>query len=541
MIKLRLGSRKSKLAIQQAELVKNKIEKDFNYQVEIIPISSIGDKDQKSQLHAFRGQGVFTSTIEQELLSNTIDIAVHSLKDLPIIDNDGLSIRAYMKRHSVGDSLLIKKEFILSVSPLKLMHGTRIATGSPRRQSQLINYDRSLTVIDIRGNINTRISRLESGVIDGLVVATAVFDRMDIPLSKNIVHIKLDLDRFPSAAGQGVIAVQTRKDEFIEFKSIGDNISKEAVVAERMLLASIGEGCDVAVGISAIKCDDIWQLFVSIPLSSTFANPLKYYMLSGKNLAELIEMVRKSTRLESNKIDLSDSNDKIFRSSKLEYRKIILARDELSGNAYSELLDNLGFITANMPVLEYITNYEQLNNSDLLDAWYNTEWIVISSQRAVPFLKLLSKYHPRTSFRVAAIGQITARVARRNNLPIHFVAKGNMNDFKVSFAEMHDLYPGEIVYLGGKHISNSTEYRFFEVYEARTKELISPFKPDITIVYSRRSAELIVNKFGKDYPKLWIAIGNTTATYFSSNRMNHIIADNPTPVGVRDALMRFLN
>ncbi|MHA2170741.1 MAG: hydroxymethylbilane synthase [Candidatus Kariarchaeaceae archaeon] len=531
---LRLGTRGSKLALAQANLVKSVIERELDYEVEIIKISTPGDQDKSSQLHRFQGQGVFTSTLEQALLSDEIDIAVHSLKDLPAEDNAGLTIRAYITRHNLTDLLLIKDHCLLSHHPLKVKDLSRIATGSPRRQSQLVALNPNLSILDIRGNIDTRVSRLNSDTIDGIVLASAVFERLDVTVPEGVTKIELSVDLFPSAPGQGVIAVQTRVENYKDLDQINNKETEQATRTERRILASIGGGCQRSLGLSIQRRENVWELNCSITLNEwNLSKELSVmrFQAMGDNLLRLEQDLTQRLKLAAeNQEDLSD---------KLSRKQILIARDFQDGRAYSELLESYGAITANMGLFEYQTNYSKLSDPEIIQLWKNAKWIVLSSQRAVEFLRLIHQYHPRTGFRIAVVGASTANRVRSIGLPVHLIASGSLVSLQQMMATEKGLYPGPVLFLSGKHITGlpTTDTTRVPVYETVPKKLQLPFNPDFLVVFSSRSAKVVIDRFGKDFAKYWVAIGKSTAEFLKTNEIMSIMAKTPSPQGVLTAIL----
>lgn len=527
MKKIYMGTRKSKLALKQAKIVKKAIEKNFPYEVEICPSSSLGDKDTISQLHNFRGSGVFSGTIEKALLEGKIDIAVHSLKDLPIIDTEGLNLVAYIQRNDPTDSLLIKENKIESLYPLKLKANTRIATGSPRRQIQWKFFDPHAILLDIRGNVNTRVSRLETELVDGLIMASAVFERMDLKLPNNVIRLRLPIDQFPTAPGQGAIVVQTRVGTLEELSLIGDEITKEAVTSEREFLNLIGGGCDISVGVSAYF-DKVWNLSCSMPTGKKYTSPLSFYHFTGEFLKPLFDRLRK--RIRSTNPENPDLP---------KIGKVLIARDQNDSRPYRELLDDRGIINSHMQVFQYQTRFELIEDSIVIEKWKEADWIMLSSKRAVEFLLLMNKLHPRPAFRVGVVGPATAMAVRESGLPVHYVAGGKMEDLKQDMRELLEIYPGKVLYLSGKHFERKPlqDGEMINVYEAKPVEFIKPFVPDTVVIFSKRSAKLIIGKLGRNFSNNWVAIGKTTGEYLLSENLQCGVAKNPTPKAVIDAIL----
>ncbi len=245
MDKIRIGTRGSKLALWQADYIINALARQYpKLSIERIIIKTEGDRDQKSSLTHIGGQGVFTKTIEEALLRKKIDLAVHSLKDLPSQMSSGLTLGAVPKRAAVQDVLVTKDGRSLSELPV----GATVATGSIRRRSQLLNMRADLKIVDLRGNIDTRLRKLHEENLDAIIMAKVALVRLGL---ENILYYTFGLDEMIPAVGQGAIGVQVREvDERIAetVKSINDEETFNAVTAERTYLRELDSGCQFPVG-----------------------------------------------------------------------------------------------------------------------------------------------------------------------------------------------------------------------------------------------------------------------------------------------------
>ncbi len=252
---IRIGTRASKLALTQANSISDLLKKsagDIN--IEIVTISTKGDQDRVSSLASIGGTGVFTKRIETELLQKNIDIAVHSAKDLPSIMTDGLTIGAVPQREAVEDVLICREDSTLDNLP----HGAIIGTGSPRRKALLLSNRPDLAVEEIRGNIETRLQKLEDGLYDALIMAAAGLNRLGLSDKTSQV---MPADEFIPAPGQGSLIAQVRNDdhELIDLlKDINNDHAYRCLNAERMLLHELGAGCSAAVGgLASIVYDEL--------------------------------------------------------------------------------------------------------------------------------------------------------------------------------------------------------------------------------------------------------------------------------------------
>lgn len=241
-----IGTRKSELALWQAFFVKKEIEKKFkSVKVEIKKISTKGDKILDVALSKIGDKGLFTKEIENELLAGTVDLAVHSLKDLPTVLPKGLELVAVTKRHAVEDVLVANKK---RVTLENLPVGATIATGSLRRASQILHLRPDIKIVDIRGNVQTRLKKFAASKWDGMILARAGLERLK--LKKHISSV-IPIDQIIPAVGQGAVAIEiSSKNKFAKeiAQGIHDSKTEFSIAAERAFLKTLGGGCQVPIG-----------------------------------------------------------------------------------------------------------------------------------------------------------------------------------------------------------------------------------------------------------------------------------------------------
>lgn len=241
-----IGSRASDLALWQANYIKKEIEKT-NKTVEIVIklIKTKGDKIIDVALSKIGDKGLFTKEIEKALLSDKIDIAVHSLKDLQTEIPKGLKLAAVTKRHAVEDALIARKRKI-TINDLK--DGAVVATGSLRRSSQLKYLRPDIQIIQLRGNVPTRIKKFLESDWDTIILARAGVERLKL---KKYISSIIPLEQMLPAVGQGALGIEiSSKNKFAEeiVKSINDEKTFHAVLAERAFLKALEGGCQVPIG-----------------------------------------------------------------------------------------------------------------------------------------------------------------------------------------------------------------------------------------------------------------------------------------------------
>jgi hydroxymethylbilane synthase len=241
MTLLRLGTRKSKLALWQANFVKEKLEA-LGCKVELVPITTTGDKILDAPLAKIGGKGLFVKEIENALLAGEIDLAVHSLKDVPMIIPEGLTLSAITEREEPYDVLISRNGKKLGELP----SGAVVGTSSLRRQVQIKRRRRDLRVEILRGNVDTRLRKLKEGLYDAIVLAYAGVKRMGF--SGEISQV---LEDFIPAVGQGSLAIETRAEDerVINFvKGLNHKESWLRAVCERAFLRELQGGCQVPIG-----------------------------------------------------------------------------------------------------------------------------------------------------------------------------------------------------------------------------------------------------------------------------------------------------
>ena len=248
MKKITIGARGSKLSLAYVEKVKSLIletSKDLDDgDIIIKKIKTSGDKHSNVKLSEIGGKNLFCKEIEEDLLENNIDIAIHSLKDMETEQNKDLIIGAYIKRNDFRDVLISKKVKSLN----ELTKGVKIGSSSRRRELQLKKINKYISVLNIRGNIDTRIEKLKDQELDAIILAAAGVKSLHL---ENEIGLVFETSKILPAAGQGIIAVQCRKDdESIKkiLNKINDTKTSLCASAERKMLETIGGDCDTAIG-----------------------------------------------------------------------------------------------------------------------------------------------------------------------------------------------------------------------------------------------------------------------------------------------------
>lgn len=251
--KIRIGTRESKLALLQTDIVRTRLNANSaSVEIEIVPITTKGDKVLDRPIAELGGRGVFVKELEEALLRDEVDLVVHSLKDLPTDMPPSLCLAAVLDRNDPRDVLLSKDNLEFS----KLPAGSRIATSSRRRAAQLLHLRKDIEFVDIRGNVPTRVRKFDEGYCDAIVLACAGLNRLEM---KGRISHYFDTQTVTPAAGQAALAIECRSNDgaLIDLlKEIQDWDARLEAECERAYLGTLGGGCSVPVGASAIIEND---------------------------------------------------------------------------------------------------------------------------------------------------------------------------------------------------------------------------------------------------------------------------------------------
>lgn len=237
---LRVATRRSPLALLQAELVQSRLW-DHGVESELVLLDTSGDKDVLTDLAVLGGQGVFAVEIQRAVLAGEADVAVHSAKDLPSLTPEGLTVASVPQRLDASDVLVGRS--LAGLGP-----GATVATGSPRRRALLLERRPDLQVVPLRGNMATRLARAGRDGVDAVVAARAALERLD---QLGVVSERLDPAWFVPQVGQGALALEARSDDAATratLAAINDAVALLCVTAERAFLEELGAGCSIPAG-----------------------------------------------------------------------------------------------------------------------------------------------------------------------------------------------------------------------------------------------------------------------------------------------------
>ena len=268
-MRLRLGTRGSALALAQARTIKAALEAD-GADCELVVVRSEGDTSSAS-LASIGGTGVFAGALRRSLLDGGCDLVVHSLKDLPVAPAPGLVVAAVPAREDARDALCARDGLTFDTLPA----GARVGTGSPRRRAQIADRRPDLVAVDLRGNVDTRLRRVRDGDLDGVVLSAAGLARLG---RSDAVTELLPLGTWPTAAGQGALAIEVREADAWHLTAPGgepteigaavtrltDPDAEDAATAERTVLGRLEAGCSAPIGVASAVSTDTAELWAAV-------------------------------------------------------------------------------------------------------------------------------------------------------------------------------------------------------------------------------------------------------------------------------------
>ncbi|MFT6745959.1 MAG: hydroxymethylbilane synthase [Glaciecola sp.] len=290
-----IGTRGSDLALWQAHFVKGQLE-ELGCEVVIDIIKTRGDEIQHLSFEKMEGKGFFTKEIEEALLSNKVDLAIHSFKDLETAEVPGLEIAAVSYRENPTDTLIIKKDAVDESQYLSLKSGAKVGTSSARRKAQLLGFRKDIELVDLRGNVPTRIDKLRDGNYDAIMLATAGLNRLKIDLSD--FHIEqLNPKEFIPAPAQGVLGLQIRigdKNTNYIVSKLNDADVRERIKVERGVLKIFSGGCQLPLGVYCEKEDDEYHVWGALGQDNGIVNRA-HFVTKNRDTASLtmVEALKK--------------------------------------------------------------------------------------------------------------------------------------------------------------------------------------------------------------------------------------------------------
>ncbi len=482
-----IGTRGSDLALWQAYHVKAQLEQ-LGQTVELNIIKTKGDQIQNLSFDKIEGKGFFTKELEEALLNGSIDLAVHSHKDLETEQPAGLKIACVSKREDPADILLIRPSHFDPSKNLSLKEGSIVGTSSARRKTQVQAFRKDIVINDLRGNVPTRIQKLRDGKYDAIVLAAAGVKRLQLDVN-DLKEVRLDPREFVAAPAQGVLALQIRESDTALEKILQPMNSVEVqkqIAVERKVLNKMQGGCQLPLGVHCIYENGVYKTWAALGKSES---EVKRVYAENENHEVLADEILQ-------KLNTKNSKFKIFVSKKIT----------------SDSLFNKAFLGENIEVLgEALISFKGIDFTDIP----KSDWLFFTSRNSARFF---FKKNPDISGRkIACVGSGTYQEVVKHVSKIDFV--GNDVDIKKVGEEFAAKVGNGIALFPVSNITRRTIQQFFKnplqaidfpTYETIEKvEFDIPFC-EVLVFTSPSSVRAYFSKYSLQEKQGVVAIGITT-------------------------------
>lgn len=493
-----IGSRGSDLALWQANFLREELLK-IGIQSEIKIIKTQGDKIQNISLEKLEGKGFFTKEIEDALLENVIDIAVHSHKDLPTELTPGLMIAAVSHREDPSELLLIRKDAVDNSKAFELKENAIIGTSSARRMVQMKFFRPDVVMKDIRGNVPTRIEKLRSGNYNAILLAAAGVKRLQLDCS-DLHEINLPATIFIPAPAQGVLAFQCRRNDektIAVLKQLNHADVVERIFIEREVMRLFQGGCHMPLGVFCKKENSVFRIWTA--QAADKSDELKRLYLETDNIEAAPVKIFHSLQKKSN-------------------RSVFISSNGNADSPFIKLLTAKGFNVQAKSLL----NIQPVKINSVPSA----DWLFFTSKNGVQNFFSQVK---NINYKIAAVGEETATCIKSLGYAVDFTGYGDNREIAATFlrhaAGSSVLFP---------QAETSADKLFNLIGREKTviklvvykNEIISEFEinaPDILVFTSPMNVDAYLHKYEITEGIHIIAIGNTTKEYLHSKGIQHVM------------------
>jgi len=518
--RLTIGTRGSDLALWQANFIKDKLA-GIGVEADLKIIKTQGDKILNLRLDKLEGKGFFTKELEEELLGGTIDIAVHSHKDLPTNHPAGLTIAAVTEREDASELLLILKDCVDVTKRLSLKHGAMVGTSSNRRKAQLLALRTDLNIEDLRGNVPTRIGKLRDENYDAIMIAKAGVNRLNIDLSEFHVEV-VDTTELVPAPAQGALAIQIRENDhelFELLQQINHADTVEQIAVERKVLNLFEGGCHMPLGCYCKKENGQYEVWTSkAETAEDFPDRVFFRVATLEGLAERIVAKFAPDRKRPAKVFISrEIGEHSYFRKALEKNNI-----EIEGRS----------LIRTFPIV------------NVLDPFYlkNIDWIFFSSRNAVEyFFKLKPALSKKMKFGVVGRGSEDA-LRKYGELADYVGESGDIKEVADDFAALVGgqtvLFPRaqDSLLSIQKSLKEDTKIIDLPIYETVVEEEIDRTSADVLIFTSPSNVDAYFADNLLEPGQQVIAIGNSTGKKFDEMGVTYALPYSPDEIGLSEAV-----
>jgi hydroxymethylbilane synthase len=515
-----IGTRGSELALWQANFVRDSLAA-INVKAELKIIKTQGDRILNLSFDKLEGKGFFTKELEEELLAGTIDLAVHSHKDLPTENPPGLIIAAVSEREDPSELLLILKDCVDVHQKLSLKYGAIVGTSSNRRKAQLLAHRPDLEIQDLRGNVPTRIQKLRNESYDAIMIAKAGVSRLGLDLSDLHVEVLTPNELIPAPA-QGVLAIQIRENDpelFEILQALNHPDVAEELAVERTVLKLFGGGCHLPLGCYCRKEDGLFQVFTS-KADDGEGFPDRYFVetASTQDLpAKIVGKFAKDRKLPLSVFITRELSEQSYFRRAIEKHKINIEARSL---------------IRTVPVITKLDSY----------ILKHVDWVFFSSKNAVEYFFELNPLLPK-DVKFGVMGSGSEEMLRKKGYFTEYV--GESTDTTDVAAEFAELVKGQTVLFPGAEgslrsiqhgMSADTKVIDLPVYETVLEEEVEASGADVLVFTSPSNVDAyFADNLLDPYQKV-VAIGKSTGKKFDEMGVKYALPFSPDEVGLAEAV-----
>lgn len=517
-----IGTRGSELALWQANHVKDKLAA-IGISSELKIIKTQGDIVQHLRLDKLEGKGFFTKELEEELLNGTVDLAVHSHKDLPTAHPPGLVIAAVTEREDASELLIIHKDCVDPKKRLSLKHNAIVGTSSNRRKAQLLSMRPDLEFDDLRGNVITRVEKLRNEKYDAIMLAKAGIGRIGLDLSDFYVEELPPVEIIPAPA-QGVLAIQIRESDTALFNALRPIHNKgvaEEIGVERKVLSLFDAGCHAPLGCYCHKRGDQYEVWTSVAdTAEEFPNRLYVSSGSTEGLAEKIA-------------------DKFDKERKLPGH-VFITRDISETSYFHRAMAKLGIEVEGRSLIRIFPIINKLDPYILK----HVEWIFFGSKNGIEnFFRLEPRLSKKIKF--AVIGRGSEEMLKQYGHHPHFTGEKlgiNMEQIALEFAKIADgttvLFPRakDSLETIQKSLTKSTTAINLPLYQTRVDDDVSKSNAEVLIFTSPSNVEAYFKENLIDPGQKIICIGRSTGKKIEELDLPYTLPFSPDEIGLAEAV-----
>jgi len=520
--KLIIGTRGSVLAMWQANFVKDRLA-EIGIEAELKVIKTQGDIIQHLRLDKLEGKGFFTKELEEELLSGTIDLAVHSHKDLPTVNPPGLIIAAVSEREDPAELLIIHKDCVDIKKRLSLKHNATVGTSSNRRKAQISALRPDLEFDDLRGNLQTRIQKLRDEQYDAIVLAKAGISRIEMDITDFHVEEIPPVEIIPAPA-QGVLAIQIRevdKELFDALQPLNNEEVAKTISVERLVLNKFDAGCHAPLGCYCRKSGDEYEAWASIAdTSEDFPDRVYLRDTDATRLAERIF-------------------SKYAKDRKLP-QSVFISREVDENSYFARAMAKHNITIEGRSLIKIFPIINKLDPFILK----HVDWIIFSSKNGIEhFFNLEPRLSKKT--KIGVIGRGSEEILRKYDRVADFSGDSegiNMEEIAKKFAELANggtvLIPRakESLETIQKALSPETKIINIPVYETVLEENVDPSNAEVLVFTSPSNVEAYFADNLLEPGQKVICIGRSTGAKFDEMNVPYTLPYSPDEIGLSEAV-----